>query len=118
MNKQAPQTYGIVAVCHSGKPRRIVEVKVRKSVPAAPNGPDLLLGEAHELRMNRAEVFYWMGLGARFYTFTYAGTIAVKGAEVVPVLVDGEKYLRTVPDAVAEDNLGELPEFACELPSP
>jgi hypothetical protein len=36
-----------------------------------------------------------------------------EGPEVHLLQVDSQKYLRTDPDQVPEDNLGELPEIAC-----
>ncbi|WP_075335926.1 DUF3892 domain-containing protein [Archangium gephyra] len=111
MRQPSYPVYGITAVCYGDSKDHIVEVKAHASVSNAPNGPDGLVSEV--LRLNRDEVVFWIKMGITFYTFTMQGNVATRGAKIELVEIGEETFLRTTPNKIRGDNLGNLPTYAC-----
>lgn len=103
--------YVIAAVCRSEATRRIVEVKAQPSIPATTSQTSVVLDEVQIL--NRQEVVFWLGLGTKFYSSRRVGKVVFRGAPIETVAVKGETFLRTSADEIAEDNLGDMPEYDC-----
>ena len=60
----------------------------------------------------RVQVRDRLRIGQTFMTiYAGAGGNWTRGARVEPVVIDGVTYIRTDPDAVEADNLGDLPHY-------
>ena len=61
----------------------------------------------------RQRVVSLIDAGTTFATITFDGSNNTwrYGAKVEVILIDGQKFIRTVPDRTKADNLGSLPEF-------
>lgn len=96
--------YAIIAVQYDDDGSEIVKVK-RGEV-----GEEMLL---NKVERPRSKVITDINLQQSDYTTALKndnGDWAI-GEEVHVVVADGDKYIRTDQNDVAEDNLGELPEF-------
>lgn len=94
--------YAITAVSYDGDYSRITAVKRR------PDRGDRL-GPATTVR--RHTVVTALENGTTYCTATKTTSGWRKGDDVGTVTVGGETFIRTDGNQVAEDNLGELPEF-------
>jgi molybdopterin biosynthesis enzyme len=67
---------------------------------------------AAAVEMARSEVVRRLKEGQTFCTITKTADNKWKrGANVQIVTIEGQKYIRTTPDATKADNLGDLPRF-------
>lgn len=62
--------------------------------------------------MTRLDVVQRLGIGQTFMTI-YPGQEGnwTRGARVEPIVIGGVTYIRTDPDAIEADNLGDLPRY-------
>jgi hypothetical protein len=94
--------YGISHVRYNYSGSHIVEVQVHEDRGSK-------LGSSTE--MTRNKVVSEIEKGPTFVTITKSNGKWKRGEDVHIVKVQGVKYIRTDRNAVASDNLGDLPEF-------
>lgn len=94
--------YGVFRVKYNQSHSAIVEVEVK---------PDLGEQFGSAQKMSRATVVQAIGRGQSFVTVRSKDGKYVKGESVHVVPIHGANYLRTNHNALAQDNLGELPEY-------
>lgn len=94
----------IVAVRHSKEPKHIEQVKMMKY-----NGGGKPLSDAKFL--SKQNVVSLLANRIPVITAANPPSGGWETAEVRLIHIDGVAYLRTEPDDIEEDNLGELPEF-------
>lgn len=63
-------------------------------------------------QLTRREVIAKIRAGVTFCTIFRNGSKWNKGAKVEVILIDGEEFIKTVPDNIKKDNLDNLPEFS------
>jgi hypothetical protein len=80
---------------HFGSTKHITELKMRR------------MTQGSDSPIDKEGVLNLMNAGAQFYSL-FNGKI---GAKVIPEIVKGKNFLKTIPDGIAEDNLNHLPIF-------
>ncbi len=91
--------YAITAVKYDSEEKHINEVEVRD------------LPTRNSSRMRREVVVSYLDIGVKFITYTYDEGHWIRGAEVIPVPVNGVTYIKTEQNSTEKDNLGDLPKY-------
>lgn len=95
--------YLISAVKYNDAKTAIVAVKVHQDL-----GDKISIATEHS---SRQKVIQDIENGKRYMTITKSESGYQNGQKVEIVLIDGQKFIKTLKDNIQRDNLEELPEF-------